>query len=193
MIPVLVEGDTDVPVVRRLLQLVGLELGTVYGLRGKNWVDQRLAAYNSAARHARWFVLRDLNRDAPCAPTLIQRILPAPAVGMCFRISVRATESWLLADRDRIAQFLSVPTHRIPWNPDLLQHPKMEIVSLARRSRRRDIREDMVPVTGTSARVGPGYTARIMEFAANVWNPQTARRQSLSLARCIAALERWAE
>ena len=49
MIPILVEGDTDVPIARRLLELVDFEVGSVYGLRGKNWLDGRLHAYNAAA------------------------------------------------------------------------------------------------------------------------------------------------
>jgi len=192
VIPVVVEGDTDVPIARNLLGLVGLDVGTVYGLRGKHWLDQRLRAYNHAARFDRWFVLRDLNGDAPCAPQLLQNLLPAPTVGMCFRIAIRASEAWLLADRERISEFLSVPAGRIPGNPDNLQDPKREVVDLSRRSRRRAIREDMVPAPGTSSRVGPAYTARIIEFATTLWRPRVAAANSTSLSRCIAALERWA-
>lgn len=88
MIPVLLEGDTDVPVVRSLLALVGRELGTVYGLRGKNFLDERLNAYNAAARYSPWLVLRDLNSDAACAPELLRVLLPRPANHMCFRIAI---------------------------------------------------------------------------------------------------------
>lgn len=193
MIPALVEGDTDVPVLRRILESVGLELGTVYSLKGKNWLDGKLSAYNNAARVRRWVVLRDLNGDADCAPELVGRILPWPAEGMCLRIAVKAVESWLLADRDKLAEFLSIKVGRIPASPDEVVTPKHELVELARRSRRRAIREDMVPTPGTSARVGPGYTARIIEFAAERWRPEVAKRSSPSLARCIVALERWIE
>ena len=191
MIPVLVEGDADVPVIRRLFELVGLEVGTIYGLRGKNWLDQRLAAYNSAAHHRQGFALRDLNGDADCAPHLMREILPTRADGMCFRVAVRAMEAWLIADRERMAQFLSVPLTRIPRYPDTVSDPKAAIVNLARRSRKRAIRLDMAPTPGTSGRVGPGYSARIIEFGSGVWRPDVAREISPSLARCIAALERW--
>lgn len=189
MIPVVLEGDTDVPVVGRLFEMAGLELGTVYGLRGKNWLDQKLPAYNNAARHTQWFALRDLNGDAPCAAGLVELLLPARAAGMCLRIAVRASESWLLADRDRMAEFLSVPAYRIPADPDAIDNPKLHLVNLARKSRRRAIREDMVPAPGTTARVGPGYSARIIEFASEIWRPEVARAASPSLARCIAALQ----
>lgn len=190
MIPVLVEGDTDVPVIRKLFDMLGLEIGTVYGLRGKYWLDQRLQAYNQAARHRQWFALRDLNGDADCAPSLLAELIPMRSQGMCFRVAVRAIESWLLADRQRIAQFLRVPAARVPGEPDAIANPKLEVVNLARRSRKRDIRIDMVPRPGMSARVGPGYSARIIEFAAGSWRPDVAKESSPSLARCIAALER---
>lgn len=192
MIPVLVEGDSDVAVARRLLELVGLEIGPVYGLHGKNLLDRRLHAYNQAARHGKWLVLRDLNGDASCAPELAGRLLPRPSQGMSFRIAVRALQAWLLADRTHMARFLSVPIHRIPADPDRLINPKLELVNIARRSRRRAIREDLVPAPGTSARVGPGYTSRVIEFATDLWRPLAAANLSGSLARSITSLETWA-
>lgn len=84
IVTVAVEGDTDVPIARRLLELTGFEVGSVFGLRGKNWLDARLHAYNFAARHSRWLVLRDLNTDDECAPRLRQRLLPDPSEGMRF-------------------------------------------------------------------------------------------------------------
>ena len=192
MIPVLLEGDVDVPMVEKLLHHVGLEIGTVYGLQGKGQVDRRLRNYNAAARHAPWFVLRDLNGDAHCAPGLIRDLLPAPARQMCFRIAVRAAEAWMLADRERAAGFLSVREAWIPENPDELERPKVELVRLARRSRRRAVRRDMVPSEGTSGVVGPGYSARMIEFIVNHWRPEVAAMRSPSLARSIEAMRTWA-
>jgi hypothetical protein len=85
---------------------------------------------------------------------------------------------------------LSVAGHHIPAAPENLPNPKQMMVNLARKSRKRAIREDMVPVPGTTARVGPGYTFRIMEFATTLWRPEVAARVSNSLARCISALQR---
>lgn len=192
VIPVLVEGDGDVPIARRLLEFVGFEIGTVYGLSGKNRVDERIEAYNEAARFAKWLVLRDLNGDAPCAPELLRHLLPDPSRGMCFRLAVRAAEAWLIADRQRIAAFLSVPAARVPPNPDQLKDPKSALVNLARRSRRKAIRTDMVPRRGLSSRVGPGYTARIIEYASDHWRPLEAADASPSLARALAAMQTWA-
>lgn len=163
----------------------------VYGLRGKSWLDIRLRAYNAAARHSRWLVLRDLNSDGACAPELRERLVPELSDGMRFRIAVREAESWLLADRRQMGQFLAIAVSRIPSEPDTLGDPKQTLVNLARHSRRRAIREDMVPAAGTSAHVGPGYTARIIEFANDIWDPIEAAAHSPSLSSCIASLRDW--
>ena len=188
----LLEGDGDVPIARRLLESVGLDIGTVYGLNGKNRVDAQIAAYNSAARFAKWLVLRDLNGDASCAPLLVRDLLPQPSRGMCFRIAVRAVEAWLLADRQRIAAFLRVPVARVPRSPDQLRDPKTAVVNLARRSRRKAIQADMVPARGLSSKVGAGYTARLIEYASDHWRPIVAADASPSLNRALAAMRGWA-
>ena len=192
MIPVLVEGEPDAVIAARLLALVGLEIGQIYGRRGKDHLDNRLPSYNQAARYSKWLVLRDLNGDAACAAELVADLLGRRSQGLCLRIAVRASEAWLMADKERISAFLSVPANRVPLNPDALANPKREMVNLARHSRRRAIREDMVPELGVSSQVGPAYTSRLVEFASTFWRPQVAAIQSESLARSIAALERWA-
>lgn len=187
-VTVAVEGSTDVPVVRRILLAAGLGAGKVHGLVGKSGLDRQLRGYNSAARFAPWFVLRDMNGDAPCAGELVGRLLPAPAAGMCFRIAVSALETWLMADTEEMARFLRVPISAIPKAPESIADPKRALVALASRSRRRVIAQDMVPASGTSARVGPGYTARIVEYATEYWRPEVAAGRSPSLERCLRAL-----
>lgn len=186
-----VEGDTDVPVIQRLLALFEMQLGDVFGLNGKDRLDASIRAYNNTARFSPWLVLRDLNADAPCPSELLRVLLPRPAPLMCMRLAVRASEAWLIADRHRMSDYLSVPLSRIPDNPDSSVNPEQLLVDLARRSRRSAVRDDMVPYPGTSARVGPGYTARVIEFAVSRWRPRVAAECSWSLARSIAAVGRW--
>jgi len=191
-INVLVEGDPDEAVICRILSCVGLVCGTVYGKRGKNDLLQRLPNYNQAARFAPWLVVVDLNQDAECAPPFVHSVLPNPAGGMRLRVAVRAIEAWLLADAERLAAFLGVPLARIPLDPDAEIDPKSTLVNLARRSRRRAIREDIVPREGSGSKVGPGYTGRLIEFvvaAKYPWRPEVAMRRSDSLRRCVEALQ----
>jgi hypothetical protein len=97
-------------------------------------------------------------------------------------------ESWVLADRAQFSSFLSVPEHRIPANTDQIPQPKEFIVTLARRSRRKDIREDLVPAVGSTAPVGPAYNPRLAAFVVDSWDPTAASGASPSLARAVERL-----
>ena len=84
MMPVniLVEGYTDEPVARRLLSHAGLEVGNVYGRKGKQHVLERLPNYNQAAHFSPWLVIVDLDQDHQCASQAIQKWLPRAEKGM---------------------------------------------------------------------------------------------------------------
>lgn len=187
-ISIVVEGSSDAAVVRRICRSVGLEVGAEFVTGGKGRLDPRLAGYNNAARFAQWLVLRDLDDDADCAPALVRQLLPDPAPRMCLRIPVRSIESWLLGDRSGFSRFFGVSPAVVAPDPDALDRPKRTVVDLARRSKKRVIREGMVPTPGTSAEVGPGYTALIVEYANSVWDPESAAENSDSLGRCLRAL-----
>lgn len=189
MLSVAVEGISDEAVVRRLCTTTGVEVGAVYVTGGKPKLDARLGGFNHSAQYRPWLVLRDLDTDAGCAPTLRAQLLPHPAPGMHLRIPVTSIEAWLLADRTHIAQFLGISLRAVPTEPDSLMRPKRTLVDLAQRSRKRAIREDLVPREGTARELGPGYTARIIEFATTLWNPEEAAERSDSLARCIRRLK----
>jgi hypothetical protein len=184
-VSVAVEGQSDVVVVERILAFVGCSAHAIYGRSGKADLDRGLPGYNNAARFWPWLVLRDLDTDAPCAPELARLILPNPADWMRFRIAVREVESWLLADPERLSNYLRVPRRSMPNSPDSLADPKLTLVNLARRSRVASVRADMVPERGVSAVVGPGYVSRVSEFAGSYWRPEVAARNSVSVRKCI--------
>lgn len=186
-----VEGDIDETVVRRVLEHAGFNLGTVHGRLGKARLLTSLPGYNSAARHAPWIVLVDLDRDCDCAPTCIRQWLPHASEKMCFRAAVRAIEAWLLADRERIARFLGISENRVPRNPDELNNPKQVLVNLARDSRHAGVRQDIVPNARSGRAVGPLYNLRMIEFIedkANGWRVDEAAGVSESLGRWVNRL-----
>jgi hypothetical protein len=187
-VTVAVEGPTDTPVARKVLAYLNLDVGAVHEKNGKLGLDQRLSGYNSAAEYAPWLVLRDLNHDELCPSALIKRLLPKPAAQMCFRIAVREMETWLIADRETLAEYLSIPISQVPLNPEELNNPKLTLVNLARQSRRRGIRYDFVPAEGISATVGPGYLAGVTEYVTRYWRPEIAAKSCRSLAHCLQAL-----
>lgn len=190
-ISVAVEGDLDEAIVRRVARCAGIWVRRVHGKKGKAHLREHIQGYNNAAHFCPWLVLVDLDRDADCAPPLRSEWLPQAAQGMCFRIAVREAESWLMGDRERLARFLAVPKARIPSNPEAEIRPKQTLVNLARSSRRRSVREDMVPRQRSGRSVGPLYVSRITEFVMDVnngWRPKIAAEVCDSLARCVESL-----
>jgi hypothetical protein len=188
-----VEGLVDQAVVQKLIVHAGGLPGPVYGKTGKPALRKHVAGYNSAARRAPWLVLVDLNGEHECAPPLRQAWVPNPAPHLCFRVAVRAVEAWLMADREGLARFLRIPAQRAPRQPETLPDPKKTLVDLARRSRLRDIREDMVPREGSGRAVGPAYTSRVTEYVGSEWRPDVAASHADRLRRAIDCLERLIE
>jgi hypothetical protein len=183
-----VEGMIDEAVLRRLVMEVGATAGPVYGKNGKAFLLERLSAYNQAAQFSPWIILIDLDDDDDCAPPCRKSCLPNPAPCLCFRIAVREIESWLLADRERLARFLSVAVSRIPLDSEKLASPKSTMVELARHSRQRGIREDMVPRPGSGRKVGPAYTAQLIDFARDSkrgWRPNVAAEIPVHSLCCL--------
>lgn len=191
-----VEGSVDAVVARRLIMEVGGIPGPVYGEKGKLFLRDKLMAYNQAARLSPWLIMVDLDHDEQCAAALRRSWVPHQAPWMCFRVAVRQVESWLLADRECLSAFLRVAIAEVPLHPDTLDDPKRVLVKLARESSRRDIKEDMVPRSGSGRRVGPAYVSRLIEFISGPapgWRPTVAARSSDSLNRSLQCLKRLIE
>jgi hypothetical protein len=188
---IVVEGALEVPAALKILD--ALEIGEnappPIDKRGGSafWTDVR--RYNQAAAIGPVFGLADLE-SKPCATAVFQARLPMRHPNFVLRLAVRMLESWLLAHADALARFLEVSRALVPRNPDQELHAKQALVNVARHSRSRRIREDLVPEAGVSAMVGRNYTARISEFIRDYWRPLDAQERSPSLQRAIKALRR---
>jgi hypothetical protein len=152
---IVIEGDTDRPVVEKLAAEAGLEVGEVLDMGGKSQLDLNVSAFNKAARGSPWLVLRDLDADQPCAPNLLRALLARPSPWMCFRIAVREVESWLLADTEAISEFLKVPIQRVPLEPDAQADPSRTPVQLAAGRRARKYGGHLCPDPGAPRPSGP--------------------------------------
>ena len=187
-----VEGTLDEKVLRRFLDQVAgerLEAGICYVQNGRERLKQNTPRFNQAARFQPFVILADLEADN-CPPTLVRDWLPAGAhPNLVLRIAVRKVESWLLADRRACADFLGVAGKLVPHQPDQEADPKLALVNLARRSRLRHIRDDVVPVAGSTSRVGRNYVGQLTRFIFQGWDAQRAGQQSDSLRRAINALQ----
>ncbi|MFF4320157.1 hypothetical protein [Streptomyces sp. NPDC001568] len=191
-VTIAVEGISDEGAVRAILREFGLSVGMTQGKSGKSSLLKKLPAYNQAAKFMPWFVLVDMDSVDACVVAKVREWLPSPAELMTFRVAIAELESWLLADREAIADFLGVAVSKIPRNPDTLRDPKQEIINLARKSRRRDVREGIVPRQGSGASVGPTYASDIRDFGMRLWRPRIAAESSPSLARCLESVEQLA-
>lgn len=190
------EGLLDACAARRLLHSIGIQIDPTRcldkgGLDGF-WRDAK--KYENMSRNdGLVFALTDLDR-APCASELIKgKLGHTPFHRFILRVAARQLESWLLADAPRIARYLQVPNNAIPRNPDGIQNPKQALVNVARASRSRNIRNDMVPEEGMSAVVGKNYTRQMERFIEQHWQPLNAAEESPSLKRAIAAVKRVTE
>jgi len=100
-------------------------------------------------------------------------------------------ESWLLADREALAQFLGISVHHLPQNPEEELNPKQVMVNLARRSRYRVIKEDMIPPLNSSGSVGKNYRGQLEKFVVEKWRADRAQINSPSLQRAIHSLQQF--
>ena len=183
-----VEGIVDEAITRTLLEHVGCVAGTMYVQGGKPRLLEKLAGFNSAARFSPWLVLVDLNGDAPCAPEFVSAVMPKPSPQMVFRVAVRQAEAWLMGDAQELASYLRVSQARVPDDPEGEGDAKQAMVNIARNSRNRNVREDMVPTPASGRRTGPNYAGRLIEFATQRWRPAVAAERVDSLNRCLQRL-----
>lgn len=138
---------------------------------------------------ARKPVLCIADTDGKCAKELIAAWRPRGAPQrLIVRLAVVEAESWLLADADDFATFLGVAQNRIPRQPDDVADPKRLVCELARRSRNKPIRQEVVSPIG-SVRPGVGYNFHLRDFAMRHWQPRRAAERSPSLARAVRQLD----
>jgi hypothetical protein len=190
VIEAVVEGAPDAAAIRAIASHVALPLATVY-FRSKPQILKGLKGFNSAARFWPWLVVVDLDSSAPCAPDFVREHLSRPSRHMRFRIAVREVEAWLMSDKTRMARFLGVPEGWLPDNPESLGDPKEVLVSIARRSNRREILEGMVPRPNSGTNVGPLYWNLLVEYITQMphqWRIEVAAQSAPSLSGCIDAI-----
>jgi hypothetical protein len=164
-------------------------VGVLFHGRGYGYLKKNISGFNKASKGMPFLILTDLD-DTECTPKLIQEWLPeAKNHNRIFRIAVREVESWILADGNGFAKFLGISRDKLSKNPDELNNPKAHLINLTRASRKRDLREDIVPRAGSTAKQGPAYNERLGSFVRGYWSPSRARKHSASLDKALRALE----
>jgi hypothetical protein len=187
-VQVVVEGSVDGAAFGRVVEHFGIHVAMTHIKGGRDKIAAKVSGYHTASRISPWLVLADLDSD--CASDILNRWgVPAHDALFLCRFATREIESWLLADRDGIAADLAISKALIPPHPDSLVDAKATLLNLARRSRSRQVKTDMLPAANSLIGVGPGYNLRLSEFARERWDVIEAARCSASLARSLCALE----
>ena len=126
--------------------------------------------------------MTDLDHVA-CAPELLDDWIDfEPHPNFLFRIAEKEVDAWILADMTGVSTLFGVSMKGLPIDTQTIQDPKQTIINLARRSRKRKIK-DIVPV-GTASQ-GPGYNLVLTEFVLNDWDPGLAAKHNMSLHKAI--------
>lgn len=175
----------------KILQHFDIEIVQRVIYEGNSYLQRKASSYNRAA-HQECGVLMLTDLDSPnlCPPTLIQSWVKGHLNRWFFlRVAVMEIESWIMADRQAVSEFLAIPIDRIPRNTDEITDPKEYLVSLARRSRKTRLREALVPSRNDkSAKTGNGYNPRLIQFVREHWNLERAATASPSLKRTLDRL-----
>ena len=190
IVDVLVEGTTDEAVARQLIAHCRHEFGTAYGKQGQRYLHRKVAGFNVRALYGNpiLMLVDFMDTGLNCPPQVPATWLRDRSDKMLLRVVVRELESWLLADGEGVARFLGISVALIPRSPEELVDPKRMLINLARRSRRKALRDAIVPRPNISSVVGPGYTSAIEDFVARYWNIAAALARSPSLQRCVTRL-----
>ena len=160
----------------------------IYRRQGFGYLKKNITAFNNAAKGCPWLVLTDLDQ-AECPPLLAADWfghLPKQQ-NLIFQVAVREVEAWLLADSKAFAHFARIRVGLIPQEVESIPEPKAFLIDLIRRSKRRVIREAIVPPPGRTQ--GPGYNACLAEYVNQYWNPANAKLRSPSLDRLVRLLD----
>jgi hypothetical protein len=164
------------------------EIYQSYSGNGFGYLKNNIKGFNQASVVNPHFMLTDLdNYECPMElrnDWISFELKP----NFIFRIAVREVESWILADREGLSRFFNTSLINFPTNPDLETDPKNTLIQLAKRSKKRTIKEDIVPIN-QNAKIGPNYNGCLSEFVFNFWNIENAILHSDSLRRAYEKLK----
>jgi hypothetical protein len=164
-------------------------VGVCFNERGNDQIKQNISGFNNAAKGMPYLVLTDLDK-ADCPLVILSEWLTQPKhPNLVFRIAVKEVEAWLLAHREAFAKFLGISVDNIPRDPDLIADPKQCLINLvAKKSKKRKLREAIVPPPNSTAKIGKDYNRPLIEFVNESWQVASAQTNSPSLERAMNAL-----
>jgi len=191
-INIVCEDELSEIVLKKILNSFGEKFSfqNTYRNAGFGYIKKNLSKFNNASIHTPYLVLTDLD-NAKCPVALIAQWVDFQQHrNLIFRIAVREVEAWLMADIEGFAGFLGISEANFQTNPDELPDPKNELFRLTKKSRKREIREDILPMNGNAA-IGPNYNGKLSDFVINHWSINRSIKRSISLLKTLNALEKY--
>lgn len=194
---VIVEGETDIPVVTALMRAAGWkdDQFKVMSANGKGVIDSRIRKYWEAARNNRnypYVIFRDLDRDGGGCPVTLRSELvertPGESPDLLIRIVDQCIESWILADRQGVAEFCEREPATV--SPPGSHHKAylLRMMKDARRKKRLKKLEDAVEEKGLELDFGPRYNTCLQNLMTNHWSIERAASESDSLRLALKRL-----
>jgi len=166
--------------------------GPLINTRGVTKLSRSIPRYVKQARFVQP-VLCIADTDQDCPVKLLSTWMPMRAEKNFFlRLAVPESESWVLADRERLAEFFGIAVSQIPHHPEQISDPKREVLRLARKSKVRQIREEVISQTNINKQ-GSGYNLHLCAFVRDKWRADRASERSPSLARALHRLAKFGE
>ena len=185
----IVEDQLSEAVARRILDQTNREYQVVRALRRNNvQIKALISGINQASKSHVHFVLTDQDTVDKCPPNEIRELPEKIHHNLLYRFAVMETESWVMAHRKAFANLLSIPLSKIPPNTDKIPDPKQHLIGLAKKSRFKEIREDIVPRKNSINKKGPAYNSTLGKFVMEKWDVTEASKHSPSLHRTYQRL-----
>ena len=184
---VIVEGPTDIPVVTALMYAAGWDDSefSVTSANGKGVIDRDLKNYWEAARVLPYVVFRDLDRDGGGCPVTLRAQLvehtPGESPDLLIRIVDQCIESWILADREGIAEFCNRSAASVKPRAS---HHKPYLLRLMKEAKLKDAVEEK----GRELDFGPAYAIHLQRLMTDHWSIEHAAAESDSLRRALERL-----
>ncbi len=188
-INIVVEDQLHEAILKKIFKYLrnGIEINTVYGLRGKDYIKNKIKNYNLASKIIPYVILTDLDTNV-CPPTLLKEWIDFEITeNFIFRIAVKEAEAWLIGDKINFSKFMGISSAKIKGNSEHINNPKEYIGELAKQSMRKEIRDSLIP-QGT-AKVGKTYNTTMVNFVFSQWRVEIARSENHSLDRAVRKLE----
>lgn len=184
---VIVEGPTDEPVVTALMRAAGWADSefSVMSANGKGVIDRDIKKYWEAARVLPYVIFRDLDQDGEGCPVTLRAELvehtPGESPDLLIRIVDQCIESWILADRQGVAEFCERSIASVRPRDS---RPKDHLLRLFQKSQFKDA----VSREGGKLAFGPAYAKHLQRLMTDHWSIERAAAESDSLRRALERL-----